>query len=395
MIAAGILICHWCVPMTASAIYDSPYVTFSPDRQAWTSCAGDKNSRHYARGTTVFTDAVSSVGNLGTGQHYYSYTRSGRVPISKWVVEWPDAKCIHNNYTDNTSFHGVPFGKSKCYRNYHSGWNAYCADCYQLVSPMFVYMTDQAARTIGDVDVGIGQAYYYCCPHCNNLEQGNYWGSHTCRNVSWNQYQVRYDANAPAGYSGYMSPSYHMYNNVKSYEGEVIDRASRLSANQYKCLGYEFCGWNTMPDGSGTAYENGAEILNLTSYDYLRDGGLGTVTLYAQWKKEEVKWTIATEKLQVSLGENVFYAAEKELYYVRADGSTPFTLHFKAFIEAAAPVKYQPNYLILESHIQGDKGKSLLCVPPSRYTNSILRKAEKFPGGAMGLRTLGEKSRGE
>ena len=363
LIAAGIIVCLWGRPMTTAAIYDSPYVTFSPDRQAWTSCAHDKSNRHYGRGTAISTGVTSSLGNLETGQHYYSYVRTGRVPVSKWVVEWPDARCIHNNYTSSASFHGVPFGKQICYREYNSGWIGYCADCYQSVGRLFVYMTDLAAKTIGYVEVGNGQAYYFCCPHCNNLEQGSYWGAHICRQISWNQYQVRYDANAPAGCSGYMAPSYHMYNNAKSYEGTAVDCAARLSVNQYKCSGFEFCGWNTKADGTGTAYEDGGEILNLTTYDYLRDGSQGIVTLYAQWRKEEIKWTVSTEKLQISPGENVYYAAEKGLYYVRADGKTPFALNCRAFIEAAAPVKYQPNYIILETFSQGKSGQSLLYVP--------------------------------
>lgn len=363
LIAAGILVCLWCKPMTAAAIYDSPYVTFSPDRLAWTSCAGDKSNLHYGRGTTVSTGVTSTLGKLKTGQHYYSYTRSGRVPVSKWVVEWPDARCIHINATGSISYHGVSFGTRICYRQYNSGWIGYCADCYQAVDQAFVYMTDRAAKTIGYLDVGGGQAYYFACPHCNNMEQARSWRSHTCRQISWNQYQVRYDANASAGcYSGYMAPSYHMYNNAKNYEGAAVERSTRLSGNQFKRPGYEFCGWNTKADGSGTAYEDGAEILNLTTYDCLRDGSAGTVTLYAQWR-EAIKWSVYTEKLRITPGENVSYAKEKELYYVRADGRTPFTLTYQAQIGEAVSVKYQPNYIILETIAQGESGRSILYVP--------------------------------
>lgn len=367
LIVFSAFVCQWCLPMTAAAIYDSPYVTFSPDGQAWTSCAGDRSNRHYSRGTTVFTGVSSSVGNLEAGSHYYRYTRKGRVPVSKWVVMWTDAICVHNNQVPSTAFHGVTCGQSICYREYNSGWNGYCADCGQMIAPMFVYMTDQAAKTIGYVEVGNGQAYYFCCPHCNNLEQGSYWGTHTCTQISWNQYQVQYNVNAPAEYSGYMAPSYHMYNNAKSYEGTAVNNAGRLSANQYKCTGYKFCGWNTMPDGSGTAFEDEAEILNLTQYDHRLDGSNGIVTLYAQWKKEEIKWNICTEKLQLTLGENAYYSAEKELYYVRADGKTPFALNFQAYIEAAEKVNYQPNYIIWETNLRGKKGRSVLYVPEDTH----------------------------
>lgn len=379
LIVIGVLACLWWRPITAAAIYDSPYVTFSPDRVAWTSCAGDKSNRHYGSGTTVSTGVASTLENLGTGQHYYNYVRTGRVPVSKWVVEWPDARCIHDNYTSSSSFHGVLFGKQVCYRDYNSGWIAYCADCYQSVTRMFVYMTDQAAKTIGYLEVGNGRAYYFCCPHCNNLEQGSYWGTHTCRQISWNQYQVQYNANAPGSYSGYMEPSYHMYNNAKSYEGTAVECSTRLSSNQYKCRGYEFCGWNTKADGSGTAYGDGVAIRNLTAYDCQRDGAAGTVTLYAQWRKEEIKWTICTEKLQISTGENVYYAPQKNLYYVRADGRTPFALTYRAYIEAEASVKYQPNYIILETISQGGSGRNILYVPGGEQREQYFSESGTVP----------------
>ncbi len=46
----------------------------------------------------------------------------------------------------------------------------------------------------------------------------------------------------------------------------------------YLRKGYEFTGWNTKRDGSGTSYVDKATILNLADVDG------STVTLYAQWK---------------------------------------------------------------------------------------------------------------
>ena len=42
--------------------------------------------------------------------------------------------------------------------------------------------------------------------------------------------------------------------------------------------GYTFTGWNTQPDGGGTAYTNGESVKNLTAIEG------DTVTLYAQWR---------------------------------------------------------------------------------------------------------------
>lgn len=53
--------------------------------------------------------------------------------------------------------------------------------------------------------------------------------------------------------------------------------AKALSENSFVKTGHVFTGWNTKPDGNGTAYKDGASVENLSE-----DNG-STVTLYAQW----------------------------------------------------------------------------------------------------------------
>ena len=50
-----------------------------------------------------------------------------------------------------------------------------------------------------------------------------------------------------------------------------------LTANEFTSERYTFASWNTESDGSGTSYEDGAKVRNLTTTDG------DTVTLYAQW----------------------------------------------------------------------------------------------------------------
>ena len=82
-------------------------------------------------------------------------------------------------------------------------------------------------------------------------------------------YTVSFDANVPANAStestGSMEDQSFAYSERKA-----------LSANGYFLPGYNFEGWNTKADGTGTAYTNKAEVQGLSE-----DGG--TVTLYAQW----------------------------------------------------------------------------------------------------------------
>ena len=57
----------------------------------------------------------------------------------------------------------------------------------------------------------------------------------------------------------------------------VVGIGSVLQPNTYSKKGSIFTGWNTAPDGSGTSYTNGANVVDLTT-----EHG-STVTLYAQW----------------------------------------------------------------------------------------------------------------
>lgn len=58
----------------------------------------------------------------------------------------------------------------------------------------------------------------------------------------------------------------------------IAGQTKTLPSNGYALPGYQFTEWNTKADGSGTAYDNKAEVINLSS-----EAGT-TVTLYAQWK---------------------------------------------------------------------------------------------------------------
>ena len=85
-------------------------------------------------------------------------------------------------------------------------------------------------------------------------------------------YDVQFDSNVPANASttctGSMENQHFEYNEEKA-----------LNKNSYALPGYEFNGWNTKADGSGTAYPDKAEVQNLS------DNG-GAVILYAQWREK-------------------------------------------------------------------------------------------------------------
>lgn len=105
----------------------------------------------------------------------------------------------------------------------------------------------------------------------------------TVVNATWsaNGYAVSFDAN---GGTGEMAD-----------EAMTYDVAKALDGCAFSWQAHRFCGWNTMPDGSGDAYEDSQSVLNLTEDDdayangqevvNLTESDGGTVTLYAQWSR--------------------------------------------------------------------------------------------------------------
>lgn len=265
----------------AETIYDSPYVTFSPDGQAFTTNDGDRDVEWYEKGTAIENDIPSNLRELNEGEHYYQKKRHDTVPISRWEVVYQGHTCIHNNYYEG--WHDLDFTMNGgCGKPNFSGWTAICADCGENCTDGFIYMSMEAARSLQFLDMS--KDYYYLCPFDKNLEQG-YHMQHKCEDISWNKYLIRYRKNGAIG--GYMAPTTHMYNNQTVYEGETITPDTKLRKNDYTRLGYEFIGWNTEADGTGEWFSDGQEIYNLTAENYNPKTVelTGEIYLYAQWRR--------------------------------------------------------------------------------------------------------------
>lgn len=333
-----------CFRSRAGSIYDSPYVSFSPDGEAWTTNAGETEYIWYPEGTAVYTGIASNLAPLADGEHYYNTIRRGNIPIGKWVVDHRTGICAHNKYPSRGEWHGIAYGRSPCMRYYHSGWNAYCADCGEEILDLLFYMSAEAAVSINHLEAGEEKAYYYLCPWCDNLEQGRIIEAHECKAVSCNQYKIHYDVNTLQTNFGYMADSRHMYNNADEYDGAHITPFTRLSKNQYVRPGYEFAGWNTMPDGSGISYEDEQEIFNLTSADCNIDAEKGTVILYAMWRMSESTLIIDPAGGEYEGKSEKSIVTQKFLseYYAAGDKITApdgYTVRFETYTdEKTAPI---------------------------------------------------------
>lgn len=289
-------------------------ISYSPDGQAFTTNSGDTSVIWYEKGTVVRIQDESAALNPKEGEHIYQWKRTGSIPITYWKVEFPYGRCIHDQYTQSDTFHGVVINRKKCNRNYYSGWMCYCRDCGERVINFYIYMNADTAAAIKEVQTGT--AYYYLCPWCNNLEQGRDITPHICQAVSANQYYVVYDSN---GGGGYMAPSVHMYNDAVVYEGREVTPQTTLSLCSLHRIGYRFSGWNTMPDGTGQSFDDGERIYNLSDQDK------GEVVLYAQWSKAESVLCVdpAGGSYQNNKGISVFPGKYGETYSLDIGQLTP------------------------------------------------------------------------
>lgn len=91
-----------------------------------------------------------------------------------------------------------------------------------------------------------------------------------------------------------------------------------------------------------------------------------------------VEWFLYTEQLIIDGGENVHFGGadnlhsgtDTKVWYVRADGATPFTLAFNAWMEGKATETYQINQLIFKSGIQdGKPAESIVETPMHPVTD--------------------------
>ena len=112
-------------------------------------------------------------------------------------------------------------------------------------------------------------------------------------------YTVTFDAN---GGEGAMDAQEFVSNTPKA-----------LNACTFTREGYEFIGWNTKADGTGTNYSDGQTVINL---------GNGNVTLYARWWSTDVKKiTTDTKEIELVDGDKIGGTGGTRTHVTIADGA--------------------------------------------------------------------------
>jgi len=320
-------------------LYNSPYITWSPDGSACTTNYLEYLTDWYEEDTTVYTGIPLKVDystlTPPVGMHIYQYNKeSTELPLYKWHVDYGTHICIHSGSASTTGYCGLSYVKNgwnydnkftytiNCHANrLPSGWVATCADCGTEFR-LYVYATKEAIETIDYLDTTKG--YFYICPWDGALEQASGF-NHKCKELSYNMYEVVYSQNAPAGVAGYMPESRHMYNNVNVYNGQPITPQTSLSPCGYSRIGYKFTGWNTKPDGSGQSFADGAEILNLCTGDINLWQEDSSITLYAQWADCSSTLEIDPNKGSYKGSSSIYDITKKylETYQVNSSDLTP------------------------------------------------------------------------
>ncbi len=114
--------------------------------------------------------------------------------------------------------------------------------------------------------------------------------------------------------------------------------ATALNSNTYTApAGYEFDSWNTAQDGTGTSYQDGANVTNLTS-------GGQTITLYAQWKIASYTITYSSNGGTGTVSEQT--VTQGSSVTLRDNGFARTNYYFKGWGTNTSIVTYRTNQSI-------------------------------------------------
>ena len=218
-------------PPTESNIKYGHFATQPGNAVGTSSPAGDRTGYHFQHWIDIQTGQIFNFGDPITRDVNLKAVWA-RNTYTVTVNDGPDATTPNQNISTQTVTHGDPSTEPNRPNNkpgYHfGGWQTGSNTPYTFGTPVTENQTIHATYTP-------------------------------------NHYTVRYEANG-SNVSGTVANSQHTY-----------DVAAPLTQNSYTRPGYQFGGWATRPDGTGTQYTDQQSVMNLTQVDG------DTVSLYAIW----------------------------------------------------------------------------------------------------------------
>ena len=218
-------------PPTENNIKYGHFATQPGNAVGTSSPAGDRTGYHFQHWIDIQTGQIFNFGDPITRDVNLKAVWA-RNTYTVTVNDGPDATTPNQNISTQTVTHGDPSTEPNRPNNkpgYHfGGWQTGSNTPYTFGTPVTENQTIHATYTP-------------------------------------NHYTVRYEANG-SNVSGTVANSQHTY-----------DVAAPLTQNSYTRPGYQFGGWATRPDGTGTQYTDRQSVMNLTQVDG------DTVSLYAIW----------------------------------------------------------------------------------------------------------------
>ena len=156
----------------------------------------------------------------------------------------------------------------------------------------------------------------------------------------------------------------------------TYDVSKNLSSVTFSRTGYDFDGWNTSSDGTGTKYADGASVTNLTATND------GTFTLYAQWKIQQFTITFIEANTTTSLNYN--YGQPIPVHTPSTVEGLTFSGWDKTFPTTATEnVTLTAQYIVTnysDANIKNDDGKIVantnsgtIIIPQSILTDKEIR----------------------
>ncbi len=142
---------------------------------------------------------------------------------------------------------------------------------------------------------------------------------------------IIYDPNAPENAGTEISGN--MADAEVTFGDDVM-----IAQNAYLLPGYEFKGWNTKPDGSGSSYAQGSKADNLFK------ASEASVTLYAQWKPLTYDIVLESEDPdETETIRNVKFDQDVRITPVSGLGWSEEGYYFHGFRRKGAPSSFYPD----------------------------------------------------
>ena len=229
---------------------------------------GQANSVTNDSGDKDLYNGSFSTENVSEGTLYTLYSTSGQDHSATYTFTYNTGNDSHAKVTKQVKAyfyfrHKLTVKSNNQVIYTKTGFKGQVADLEEVPLPAGYTLTSYDQTGLGTLDyIDDDDSYQFI------FDEGD---ATLTANIKANKYKIHFDGNGST--SGSMSNRTYTY-----------DSPTMLPACDFRRTGFDFVGWNTEPDGTGTAIANKGFAINLTTVNN------DIVTLYAQW--DEIVSTI-------------------------------------------------------------------------------------------------------